>query len=101
MTSRFEGLPMTLLETKPYKLPIVSFKCKTGPAEVVEDGVNGYLIEDGDINAMAKAIEELIKNQKRRREFSKNALKNAEKFDYNNIIKSWHKLLDLIVGDPN
>lgn len=38
MTSRFEGLPMTLLETKPHKLPIISFDCKTGPKELILEG---------------------------------------------------------------
>ena len=42
MTSRFEGLPMVLLEAQSYGLPIISFDCKTGPKEVVSDNYNGY-----------------------------------------------------------
>ncbi|WP_288172374.1 glycosyltransferase family 4 protein, partial [Streptococcus pneumoniae] len=45
MTSRYEGLPLVLLEAQQYNLPIVSFRCPTGPSEIVEDGVNGYLID--------------------------------------------------------
>ena len=45
MTSRYEGLPLVLLEAQQYNLPIVSFRCPTGPNEIVEDGVNGYLID--------------------------------------------------------
>ena len=42
MTSRYEGLPLVLLEAQQYNLPIVSFCCPTGPSEIVENGVNGF-----------------------------------------------------------
>nr|MCR5430665.1 glycosyltransferase [Eubacterium sp.] len=93
MTSRFEGLPMTLLETKPYKLPLVSFNCKTGPSELIEDGVNGYLVEEGDLEGLAKRIEELIVIPDIRDKFSDAAQYKLERFDYNSIINQWKKLL--------
>lgn len=99
MTSRYEGLPMTLLETKPFKLPIVSFKCKTGPSELVRDGVNGFLIEENDITEMSKKINELINNSNKRIEFSENAPLDTEKFRLDSIIKQWETLIDRIVND--
>ena len=97
MTSRFEGLPMTLLETKPYKLPIVSFKCKTGPAELVEDGVNGYLIEEDNIQEMGKTLTGLMNDETKRVAFSERALIGIEKFDIKTIMGCWNKLLELIM----
>ena len=47
LTSLMEGLPMVLLEAKAYRLPIVSFDIETGPDEIVDDGVNGYLENRG------------------------------------------------------
>lgn len=44
MTSRYEGLPMVLLEALSYGLPIVSYDCLTGPREIVSDNINGYII---------------------------------------------------------
>ena len=93
MTSRFEGLPMTLLETKPYKLPLVSFNCKTGPSELIEDGVNGYLVEEGDLEGLAKRIEELIVIPDIRYKFSEEAQYKLERFDYNSIINKWKELM--------
>lgn len=97
MTSRFEGLPMTLLETKPYKLPIVSFDCKTGPKELVQDGVNGYLIPEGKNERMANTIRKLMENQNVRKIFSENAIIDMERFDLEIIIEKWRHLLTKII----
>lgn len=96
MSSRFEGLPMTLLETKPYNLPIISFKCKTGPSELIADGVNGYLIEEGNISEMASKISELMNDSERRQEFSGNANIGMDKFEIKNIMRKWCDLLDAL-----
>ena len=96
LTSRFEGLPMTLLETKPFKLPVVSFDIKTGPRECIIDGKNGYLIKEFEIENMAEKIEKLIEDKSLRNEFSKNTLKNIEKFKLKNIIEKWNKLLEKV-----
>ncbi|MFQ9516385.1 MAG: glycosyltransferase family 4 protein [Eubacterium sp.] len=98
MTSRFEGLPMTLLETKPYKLPIVSFDCKTGPKELVQDGINGYLIPEGENKEMAEAICKLIDNEKERKEFSEHAIIDMEKFELTCIMNHWIELLKEIMS---
>lgn len=96
MTSRFEGLPMTLLETKPYRLPIVSFNCKTGPSELIEDNVNGYLIPEGNIKMMAESIENLINDKNLRVKFSNCSTKDIEKFELQSILEKWKELLDII-----
>lgn len=96
MTSRFEGLPMTLLETKPFQLPIVSIDCKTGPKELIQDGVNGYLVAEGDNQKMAECITELMENEEKRVMFSENAILDMEKFELDSIIAQWDKLLKAI-----
>lgn len=96
LTSRFEGLPMTLLETKPFKLPVVSFDIKTGPKECIIDKKNGYLIKEFDIEDMAEKIEMLIENKDLRKSFSENALNDIKKFELESIIKKWNNLLERI-----
>mgnify|MGYP004507072667 FL=1 len=96
MTSRFEGLPMTLLETKPHKLPIVSFNCKTGPSELIEDGVNGYLVQEENLDEMAEKIQQLMNNSSLRKNFSENALMNMDKFELEAIVNKWIKMLNNI-----
>lgn len=93
MTSRFEGLPMTLLEAKYYHLPIVSYDIKTGPGECIIDGVNGYLIEEDDKKMLAERINELIDDNEKRCDFSKHALDDTEKFNLDYILEQWKELL--------
>lgn len=97
MTSRYEGLPMTLLEAKHYHLPIVSFDIKTGPRECILDNVNGYLVKDNDIETMAKQINSLIKDNKKRLDFSNRSLEDTEKFDITYIMDKWKSLINEVL----
>ena len=99
MTSRYEGLPLVLLEAKQYGLPIVSFNCPTGPAEIVLDGENGYLIENFDINQMSQKIIELIENNELRLGFSQNAMLDTDKFNKKRITERWIELIEKMVGE--
>ena len=84
---------MVLLEAKSYGLPIVSFDIMTGPAEIVRNSVNGYLVESGNIAAMAERICELIEQPPLRKQFSAAAALDMEKFEKRGIIEEWEKLL--------
>ncbi|VLR23017.1 glycosyl transferase [Streptococcus pneumoniae] len=96
MTSRYEGLPLVLLEAQQYNLPIVSFRCPTGPSEIVEDGVNGYLIDCYDTDKMSEKLLELMKNDDLRQSFSDHAKDTMDKFDRNKILNQWIELIETI-----
>ncbi len=91
-TSMFEGLPISLLEAKAWHIPIISYNCKTGPGEIIEDGINGVLIPDGDRKEFKAQLERLLKDDCRRIELSKNAYTNMEKFRKEHIIDRWMAL---------
>lgn len=94
MTSRYEGFPLVLIEAKANLLPVVSFSCKTGPAELVQDGINGYLVDCFDVDSMAEKIDELIDDPQKRIKFSSNALFDTEKIYGEYIKKQWVKLIE-------
>lgn len=93
MSSRFEGLPLVLIEAMAMGLPIVSFDCETGPRDIVKDRVTGRLLPAFDIVAMSKTIDELTSNQALLEEYSINSITYSKKFDINPIIVSWEKLI--------
>lgn len=64
-----EGLPMTILETMAYGIPNISTNIASIP-EVLEDGVNGFLMEPGDTDALETKLEKLINDKELRRKFS-------------------------------
>lgn len=101
MTSRYEGLPLVLLEAKQYGLPIVSFNCPTGPNELVLDGKNGYLVENYNVERMSQLINQLIENDELRAEFSQNSMLDTDKFGKEKIIQQWIELIEEMTGEQN
>ena len=93
MSSRFEGLPMVLLEAQECGLPIVSFDCPEGPSEVIHDGEDGFLVPLADTDALAEKIITLAKDQEMRKRFGQTAKINCQQFSPEKVGEMW---LDLI-----
>ncbi len=89
-----EGLPLVLLEAKANHLPCISFDVNTGPAEIIRDNINGYLIKPYDVDQMAQAICRLIENPNLREKFSEKSSLDIEKFDKKAILKKWVRLIE-------
>lgn len=94
MTSRWEGLPMVLLEAKAKGLPLVSFDIATGPSDIIRDGVDGYLVPPFDIDALAEKINFLIEHPEERMRLAANARGNLDKFSKEKIVEQWRELID-------
>ncbi len=93
LTSRSEGFAMVNIEAHYAKLPIVSFNCDCGPDEIIQDGINGYLVECFDIDKMADKINYLIENKEVRKRMSDNTMLDKEKLQMKNVIKKWMEIL--------
>jgi len=92
MTSRFEGFPNTLVEALAYGLPVVSVDCDTGPRDIIRHGVDGLLVAQDDMNALAKALSTLMKDDKLRHRYATRAVEARERFSIKKIDKMWHNL---------
>ena len=93
MTSRFEGLPMTLIEAQSFGLPIISYDIKTGPKDIVNDSEDGYLIKNDNSEEFIDKFLYLSQNREKIHEFSQKAYENSKRFKLDNIIKKWKEVL--------
>ena len=93
LSSRFEGFGMVLIEALAFGLPIVSFDCDTGPAEVLKD-TGSILVPQNNITQLASSLIELMNDGQRRKETSIKSKEKAEIYQPDNIIKQWIALLE-------
>lgn len=93
LSSDFEGFPNALVESMICGCPVVSTNCKSGPEEIISDGVNGLLVPVGNKIALSNAICEVLKNEKLRLNLKKNALQSIKRFEISNIIQMYSQIL--------
>lgn len=92
LSSRYEGLPMTILEAMQQGVPVVAFDCHTGPADIITHDRDGILVPPTDVDALAAAITEMIENPERRRALGAEAHKSIRRFSGESIRPRWEKL---------
>jgi glycosyltransferase involved in cell wall biosynthesis len=76
-----EGMPLVVLEAMASGLPVIT--TPHGPADVVRDGVDGYIVPCADSDAIADRLERLYRNRDLRLEMGRNARESAERWSWN------------------
>lgn len=97
LSSRYEPFGLVLPEAMSCGLPVVAFNCPYGPADIIEDGVNGYLIEDRNVVKYASRICELIEDKKLRHDIGKAAIHSSMRYSKEQIMPLWKDLFMKIV----
>jgi len=98
MSSRFEGFGLVLGEAMSCGLPCVSFDCPNGPNEIIKNGEDGILVPNGDINALAEAMEKLMEDVELRRNMGQNAKRNIQRFNEDAIMDKFLRISKQIVA---
>lgn len=92
LSSRFEGLPMVMIEAMSHALPVVSFDCPTGPADVLTHGVDGLLVPPEDPDALADAMARLMADERLRADMGVAAVLTAASYGPDAVHHRWEAL---------
>ena len=89
LTSHYEGFPNVLIESITLGTPVISFNCKSGPDEIIEEHKNGYLVEYQNVEQFALCMEKIVSetiNPKQVKTY-------AHKYFEETVISQWEALL--------
>ncbi len=98
MSSHYEGFGMVLVEAMSCGVPVVSFDCKCGPKDIIQHGINGLLVPEGDIKALANAMMEVMTDETYRRMLSRNARKVVDTYSEEAVMARWIRLFTSITA---
>jgi glycosyltransferase involved in cell wall biosynthesis len=93
LSSRFEGLPMVIIEAMSKGLAVVSFDCPQGPAELITHRGDGLLVPAGDVAGLSAALREVIEDVGLRRRLGARARRSAQAYDLGVVGRQWEDLL--------
>jgi glycosyltransferase involved in cell wall biosynthesis len=93
LSSRYEGMPLALLEAQALGVPAVSFDCPTGPREII-GADTGIVVTDGDVAALARALVRLLQDPALRRRMGEAAIsRSRERFGRARQVDAWAGLI--------
>ena len=98
LSSRFEGLPMVLLEAMTQGMACIAFDCITGPSEMIVNNENGLLINDQDMDAMKNGLIKLMEDDSLRRKLAHRATRDLDRYSIENISKLWEDLFQEVMN---
>jgi len=95
LTSNTEGMPNALMEAMALGLPVISTDCPCGgPAELIQNGVNGILIPVGDAYALADAFRKILEDNEFEKKLGENAQQSAWRLAPDCVYREWEDYLN-------
>lgn len=96
-TSLFEPFGLVISEAMSCGLPVVAYDCPYGPASIISDGEDGFLIPNGDVAAFVDKVALLMRNFELRSEMGKTGLENSKRYDTTHIMPQWKEFFEQIL----
>lgn len=93
LTSKFEGFPMSVIESLAAGIPVISVDCETGPREIIQNGFNGLLVPNHNEEAFAEALKKMVTDKIFHQTCKNNAQKSVEHLSLTFVAQQWKDLL--------
>lgn len=87
--SRFEGFPNVVLEAMGMGAAVISANCRSGPAEIIKDGVNGRLVPVEDVAVLVRVMSELMRHPEERARLGNEARRVRQDFRQDLVMQKW------------
>lgn len=94
LTSRYEPFGMVLPEAMSCGLPVIAFDCPYGPADIITDDMDGFLVKDWDIMSFADKVCLLMENQDLRQQMGQAAIRSSQRYWSDRIMSVWQELFE-------
>jgi len=98
LPSRFEGFPNVLVEAMEHGLPCVAFDCPAGPRHIIRHGVDGELVPDQNVDALASTLERMMADEALRQVYGERAREVLERFAFTRVMAIWNTLFDSVIA---
>ena len=92
LSSNYEGMPNALIEAMGLGVPVVSTRV-SGATDLIEDGVNGLLIDLNDKEELLKTMEKLALDEKMRKSIAEESSKIVDLLNSDRICDRWEKII--------
>lgn len=99
LSSRFEGFGLVLVEAMACGTPCVSFDCPNGPHDIIKNGEDGLLVENGNVEALANGIDWMIEHTEERLAMGEKARENVKRYSIDSIMAKWDEFFKSLVKE--
>ncbi|GAB3273741.1 glycosyltransferase family protein [Arthrobacter pigmenti] len=96
LTSKFEGQPLSVMESQARGCPPVAVDVRYGPQDLIQDENNGFLVPAGDVEAAADRVIELCRSPDRAAEMSRSAWESSQRFDDQAVLDAWRSTINVM-----
>jgi glycosyltransferase involved in cell wall biosynthesis len=94
LTSDYEGFPNVIIEAFACGLPVVSTNCKTGPKEIIDEGVTGYIVPVHDAEALSERLYQILTNADCRKLLAVAASKKVREYSIEKIAAQYIEVFE-------
>jgi poly(glycerol-phosphate) alpha-glucosyltransferase len=93
-SSRNEGFSISMLQSIQHRCPLISFDCAYGPAELIQDGINGFLVKPQSVQDLADTVCKVLLDPILHQQLIDQCEQSLREFREDRVAKRWANLLD-------